>query len=122
MKGSAIGILLAVAILACGGGPQTDTRHEAHMSLEPPQQFVFEARRSTVPEAKKVCPDAHPVPAKCNDVCDLAVAICDNAETICNIAAELGKQDDYAQSKCESATASCREAKQRCCNCSGDGP
>ena len=34
----------------------------------------------------------------------------------------LGKTDHDAQDKCTSAKASCREAKQRCCNCSGDAP
>ena len=38
------------------------------------------------------------------------------------IADDLGKDDDYAQEKCTSAKASCREAKQRCCNCSESTP
>jgi len=99
-----------------------DWRREAHMDLDPIRSDVFQWRNRTVPEAKRVCTDGHVVPPSCNDVCDLSVAICDNAEAICGIAAELGPQDDYAQEKCASAKASCREAKQHCCNCSATPP
>jgi hypothetical protein len=60
------------------------------------------------------------VPETCNDVCSLADAICDNAEQICILADELGKQDTWAQGKCASAKASCRDAKKKCCGCSED--
>jgi hypothetical protein len=137
MKWLALGLLVAMA--ACGGSPPPidwtrklqkeneitalwtqirDWRHDAHMDLDPVRNDVFQMSKRSVAEAKSVCPEAHEVPPKCNDVCDLSTAICDNAETICIIAAELGPQDDYAQEKCASAKASCREAKQRCCNCS----
>jgi len=95
-----------------------DWRREAHMGLEPTRQDVFQLQNRSVPEARQVCPESHEVPATCNDICDLSTAICDNAETICKIADELGKGDEYAQDKCASAKASCREAKQRCCRCS----
>ena len=96
-----------------------DWRREAHMDLDPTRQDVFQWGGHSVQEAAKVCPEAHSVPETCNDVCNLADAICDNAEAICGIADELGKQDEYAQDKCANAKASCREAKQRCCKCSG---
>jgi hypothetical protein len=97
-------------------------RHDAHMDLEPTPQSLFSVRNATAPEVAKVCPVGHAVPATCSDICNLADAICDNAETICTLADELGKGDDYAQQKCASAKASCREGKQRCCDCSAPGP
>jgi hypothetical protein len=97
-----------------------DWRREAHMDVEPSPRDVLQMRGSTVAAAARSCPEAHPVPASCADVCSLADAICDNAETICAIAAELSP-DDFAKQKCDSAKASCREAKQRCCDCSSGG-
>ena len=101
-----------------------DWRRAAHMVLDPTPADMFQWRDRTVSEAALVCPDGRAVAANtpCGDVCSLAEAICDNAEAICGIADELGKNDHDAQDKCTSAKASCREAKQRCCNCSKDAP
>ena len=101
-----------------------DWRRAAHMVLDPTPADMFQWRSRPVSEAARVCPDGRTVPATatCSDVCSLADAICDNAEAICGIADELGKNDHDAQDKCTSAKASCREAKQRCCNCSKDAP
>ncbi len=96
-------------------------RHEAGMDLDPSPMLISQPPK-TVMDAKRVCPDNHKVPATCNDICSLADAICDNAEAICGLADELGKQDDFAQGKCTSSKASCREAKQRCCGCSDKEP
>lgn len=98
-----------------------DWRRVAHMDLDPTAADVFQWRGRPVSEAR-VCPDGHTVPTTCSDICNLADAICDNADAICGIADELGKADRDAQDKCTSAKASCREAKQRCCNCSKDAP
>lgn len=98
-----------------------DWRREGGMEVDPPQILIAQPPK-TVSDAKRVCPDAHKVPATCNDICSLADAICDNAEAICGLADELGKGDDFAQGKCTSAKASCREAKQRCCGCSDKTP
>jgi hypothetical protein len=98
-----------------------DWRREAHMPLDPPHVFELQLARTPVQDAKRVCPDNHEVPKTCDDVCNLSGAICDNAETICKLADELGKDDTFAQDKCTSAKASCREAQQRCCDCSGGG-
>jgi hypothetical protein len=138
MGGVALGAAIAV-IVACGGRQQGDPfaeklrkeneitalwtqirdwRREAKIGLEPAPTNLMQVRLRSVPEVRRVCPDAHEVPPRCDDICDLGSAICDNAETICQIADELGKGDEYAQDKCASAKASCREAKQRCCNCS----
>ncbi len=142
MRALALALALAL-VVACGGAQQPydwngklekeneitalwtqirDWRREGKMNLEPNPADVFQVRNHTVPEAKRVCTAAHEVPPKCNDICDLSVAICDNAETICKIADDLGKQDEYAQDKCTSAKASCREAQQKCCNCSAGAP
>lgn len=90
-------------------------RREAGLSLEPHPQAVNQLLMSTIQQAKAVCPNGHAVTETCMDVCTLAEHICDNAEQICILADELGKDDAWAQEKCASAKASCREAKQRCC-------
>lgn len=95
-----------------------DWRREAKLPVEPRHEDVMGVVSMTVEQARHVCPDSHPVPPSCGDVCSLADAICDNAETICNLADELGKDDKWAQDKCDSAKASCRDAKKRCCGCS----
>ena len=90
------------------------------MDLDPSPADVIQWRGRTGAARRRACaPTTTPVPPTCSDVCSLADAICDNAEAICGIADELGKDDHVAQEKCTSAKASCREAKQRCCNCSG---
>lgn len=131
--------LLVVTAWSCGGAQRTDQwrqdkrneianlwvqirdwRREAHMPLDPPHAFELQLARTPVKEAKRVCADNHEVPKTCDDVCNLSDAICDNAEQICKLADELGKDDTFAQDKCTNAKASCREAQQRCCDCSGD--
>jgi hypothetical protein len=98
-----------------------DWRHEEKMEIDPPQQLQQQFRTKNVKEARRVCPDDNPPPktVKCNDTCMLADAICGNATRICELADQLGKNDP-AQEKCASAKASCREAKQRCCDCKPD--
>jgi hypothetical protein len=133
-----IAALAALALaLVCGCHPQPSSRsqdkraeiialwtqirgwrQEAGMALDPQPQTVFEMKRQSVQGAERVCTEGHEVPPTCNDVCNLADAICDNAERICDIAAELGPDDKLGQEKCESAKASCREAKKNCCGCS----
>ncbi|MGE5185065.1 MAG: hypothetical protein ACM31C_23515 [Acidobacteriota bacterium] len=143
MRAIALALVVSFAVVACGGAQQPvdidghlrmeneitalwtqirDWRREAHMNLEPMPGDVFQMRNRSVPQAKSVCTATHEVPPKCGDVCELAGDICDNAEAICKIADDLGKQDEYAQDKCASAKASCREAQQRCCNCSSGTP
>ena len=147
MRGVALGLALGTivaVVVSCGGanGPVTldermriklqkeneitalwtqirDFRREAKMPLDPPRQLTFQFKASPVDQVKRVCTDGHEVPKTCDDVCDLATAICDNAEAICGLADDLGKDDTFAQEKCASAKASCRESKQRCCDCSG---
>ena len=96
-------------------------RREAKMDVDP-SPIMIAAPPKSVMDAKRVCPEAHPVPSTCADVCSIAENICDNAERICTLADELGKQDDFAQGKCTSAKTSCREGKQRCCGCSDKEP
>ena len=97
-------------------------RSELRMELDPSPTTELQYHSKTVTQAKAVCPDAQPIAPTCGDTCVLAEHICDNAETICSIADELGKDDAPAQDKCASAKASCREAKQRCCNCNASPP
>lgn len=97
-------------------------RGDLRMDLDPSPTTENQYHNRTVKQAKSVCPDAQPIAPSCGDTCSLAEDICDNAETICAIADELGKDDAPAQDKCASAKASCREAKQRCCNCNANPP
>jgi len=144
VRGIVVGLALAAFIFACAPpGPAMppgwqrrmekmneitalwiqirDFRREAGMELDPSPRTEMQLRTKTVKEAKRVCAEGHLVPATCGDMCNLAEHICDSAESICIIADELGKNDP-AQEKCTSAKASCREAKQRCCNCSANPP
>lgn len=100
-------------------------RKEAGMDLDPLPANEIAVARMSVHEAKRVCPEGHDVPNSCSEVCSLAEAICDNADAICGLADDLakllGRPDKYAVDKCTNAKASCREAKQRCCEkCSKD--
>jgi len=94
-------------------------RKEAGMDLDPLPANEIAVARMSVQQAKRVCPEGHAVPTTCGDVCSLAEAICDNADAICGLADDLakllGRPDKYAVDKCTNAKASCREAKQRCC-------
>lgn len=137
MRTATLGAVLAgaIAIAAACGSRQTprttvvneitalwtqirDWRREARMPVEPRREDVIANPPKTIAEARLVCPDSHPVPASCGDVCSIADAICDNAEQICILADELGKDDSWAQEKCSSAKTSCRDAKKLCCKCS----
>lgn len=73
-------------------------------------------------KALDVCPvDAYPQTPKCKDVCNLADHICENADAICDLAGDLTR-NQWAQDKCASAKASCKDGKKRCCDCNGDEP
>ena len=97
-----------------------DWRREAHMDVEPAPSTVMATRQMSVKKVRSARPcGPQPATPACGDVCGLADAICDNAESICGIASEL-PGDDWAADKCDSAKASCREAKERCCACDGE--
>ena len=139
MRGVLVGALLALVILSCAYRPTIQPvdkrqeiltlwtqirqwRHEHQWDLEPPSTLISYARNQSVRDARNVCPDGTRVPATCGDVCTLGDDICDNAERICTLADELGKDDQFAQEKCSSAKASCREGRQRCCDCVKNPP
>lgn len=142
MKGFLLGLFVAAIIVACTHTPAPkpngrmeaitqitalwtqirDWRREAGMKVDPSPDSMLEMRPRKLEEAKRVCPDTHPVTKQCEDICSLADAICDNAEAICDIANKLGKDDHQAQEKCTSAKASCKEAKQRCCTKCSEEP
>jgi hypothetical protein len=147
VRGLLLGLAIAVVVLSCAQKPAMtkqpewavhmekmqivnglwlqirDIRGDLHMDLDPTPASIAQIQYvKDVKEVKKVCPDAQPIAPTCEDTCILAEHICENAETICTIADELGKNDTPAQDKCISAKASCREAKQRCCNCNAKPP
>jgi hypothetical protein len=140
VKGIALGLAVAALVLSCATGrvPPGDRldkmneinllwtqirefRGDMGMQLEPAASMLVEFRNKSLHEAKRVCADNHHVPKPCQDTCTLSGHICENAELICKIADSLGEHD-RAQEKCTSAKASCREAKQKCCNCSAKPP
>jgi hypothetical protein len=93
-----------------------DWRREAGMPVEPRHEDVIQWAPMSLKQAEAVCPVGHAIPETCSEVCSLADAICDNAEQICILADDL--KDQWSRDKCNSAKASCRDAKQRCCACS----
>lgn len=85
--------------------------------VEPSPRAILEMRGKPMAQATRVCPQrVEPQTQHCSDVCSLADAICENADRICRVADEL-QGDDWADSKCSSAKASCKEARQACCRC-----
>jgi hypothetical protein len=85
--------------------------------VEPPPRAILEMRGKTMAQATRVCPQrVQAQTQRCTDVCSLADAICENADRICRIADDLAG-DAWANGKCSSAKASCKEARQACCRC-----
>lgn len=139
MRGVAVGLTLAAIIVACVHPPPPkgiekrqeilsrwmeirQWRHERGWDVDPPNQLMQYARGRSVSDLKNVCPDGMRTPRTCGDVCTLSDDICTNADEICRLADELGKDDTFAQEKCTSAKASCRESQQRCCDCKKNPP
>lgn len=84
---------------------------------EPISPGAIESMASqSVVEVRASCEPPGQLTTVCEDVCTLASAICDNAESICRLAGELG-HDEWADDKCDRATAACAEATERCCGC-----
>jgi hypothetical protein len=67
----------------------------------------------------KLCPDHDSMTKECDENCNLADHICDNAEEICRIAGDLRNTANHAWAaeKCDQGRASCKEARQKCCDC-----
>ncbi len=91
-------------------------RVDMGMPTEP--RWALVERFTPIPVKKlRLCEDdPRPRTDKCIDVCKIADAICDNAEQICRIADQL-EDDSWANDKCHSAKASCKEATGQCCEC-----
>ncbi len=147
LAGVALGMVMGVALVSCAArGPQNAREHVSHYEPDPHKQEIMllwkeirdwradagmvkrepagllkrQSSAYSVAAARAVCPhDREPQTPACRDVCSLADNICDNADSICRIADEDLKGDAWAQEKCDSAKASCKEAKQRCCRCNG---
>ena len=141
--GVLVGLGLAIAIAACASGRSSPSavgglderkqdiqkhwneirqmRVEKGMSPDP----LLDNRRPEFfqsPIAKiRQCPSEEDPPKsdECIDVCGLKDEICDHAASICRIADQLG-DDSWAQGKCRSAKASCKEATDKCCGCLAD--
>jgi len=97
---------------------QQIARDLASMSLERPA--VVPGSEPTTMSSGTTPPPACPPPrsTSCQDTCNLAQSICTNATSICRIAnTDLAGTDTYANEKCQSGTASCQAAQQRCCGC-----
>jgi hypothetical protein len=144
--GILVGVGLAIAIAACASGRSSpgavgglDQRKQditklwneigdwrerdglirdplAGMSRNDMQQIP----KSPVAKIRQ-CPNEEEPPKtdQCTDVCALKDDICDNAADICRIASDLG-DDAWAQKRCKSAKASCKEATDKCCGCLAD--
>lgn len=54
----------------------------------------------------------------CTQACTLSDSVCKNADRICELAAQLGRADDWANAKCQSANDACKRTRERCCGCS----
>ena len=84
-------------------------RAEAGLALDPSCAELI----GFAPDGASTVRDcSHRVVARA-DTCNLGDAICDNAEQICILAGEL-RDNLWAQDKCTSATASCREVQAQC--------
>ena len=94
---------------------------ELQLSANPNRMVVAAVFRSSI-NRLRICP-SQPAPKTpvCTDVCVIKDAICDNAEDICRIASEI-PNDHWARDKCNSAKASCKEARERCCSCIAKEP
>ncbi|MCG8425313.1 MAG: hypothetical protein MJE77_46125 [Proteobacteria bacterium] len=133
-----VGLTGALVAISCGGsqmpgyeridqrkqeiailwGQIRSWRQEAGLKgVEPKRVVIIEMNGKPMSSATRVCPEPiEPETSRCRDLCSLAGAICENAESICRIAGEL-IEDPWAHDKCSSAKASCKEAKQACCQC-----
>ncbi len=52
----------------------------------------------------------------CTQSCTLSDSICDNAKKICELAKQL-PGDAWAEQKCSDGSATCDQARARCCAC-----
>jgi hypothetical protein len=90
-------------------------RTDAALAEEPASADVTAMADVTPADAAATCA-APPAGGTCGEVCELGDSICDNAAAICELADQLAG-DAWAEGKCDSAKASCREAEERCCAC-----
>lgn len=138
-----VGLALGIALVSCAGQARKATpyevsdarkddirdlwiqirgwRVEAGMDPDPSTVLITSQVRIGMGSPRlRICP-VNPRTEVCQDVCTLKDAICSNAARICDIARELGG-DPWADGKCASAKASCKEARARCCRCAEGEP
>lgn len=133
MRGVLIGALLAAVLVACASqsaqSPAIDPRKDEIQNewqeirdwrvkngMTPDPDMRAERFFGSVPDIRKCTTEREPTTELCTDTCGLKDAICDNAEHICRIAEDLNG-DPWADGKCDSAKASCKEATAKCCKC-----
>jgi hypothetical protein len=135
--GLLLGALLGAVLAACASSAQQMPQAEIDLRRKEIQDYWMQIREWRV--ELKLPPDPgidrvgsevaqqdsrrcvlhskkQPATERCQDVCTLKEAICDNKDSICRISHQLG-DDTWAQRKCDSATKSCEDASQRCCQC-----
>jgi len=131
--GLLVGTAVGVGLAACGPKRQMMAAGEIDLRKKEVQDLWIQIREwrvdrrwSAEPAAGKRLPAVkdirrcqtpkEPSTDTCQDTCNLKDAICDNAQDICRIAGELDG-DAWADEKCRSARASCKEATEKCCEC-----
>lgn len=91
-------------------------RVKMELSPSPLESNVIQFRRLPLSKAMICTEEEHATEGTCGEVCTLATHICENAEDICRIAADL-RSNTWANEKCSTAKAACKEAKEKCCGC-----
>jgi hypothetical protein len=128
-----LGAALGVALAACAARSPMVGTAEIDMRKKEIQDYWIQIRDwrvdhgwsadpairaagASVPEIRRCKTARAPGSDTCQDICTLKDAICDNAQSICRIAGELDG-DAWADEKCKSAKGSCKEATEKCCEC-----
>jgi hypothetical protein len=130
VRGVIAGVAIALAIVACAAGHTSAVmpvvaHPSAHDQIE-----QLAAQIASKRDALGISPaSAHvrvmgALPPSCTraetdtckEMCTLSDDICSDAQKICDLAATL-PGDPWAKDKCDSAQATCDDARHRCCEC-----
>jgi hypothetical protein len=137
----ALVILFLAALVGCAGAPAQRAEAQAGAGTGAPGadrhaevraldgqiagwRQTLHLAPSPDPKLVEQMHDQPPLPATtgarpaevCVDVCELADHICRAQQDICRLADEL-TGDEWARGRCDSAKASCVEARKRCTEC-----
>ncbi len=91
-------------------------RRDLGLATDPTVEEREEWAKLPLARAQEVCTAPEPASSRCQDMCTLADHICENADEICRIAGDL-EGNAWADDKCAAAKSSCKDGKQRCCDC-----